>query len=167
MATACVVQLTFKGEEFLKPVVARFVTPLSSSDGSAVPLKALDSRLGSPPAWRRASTGKVVHETIDLIRQRVFGLCCGLRGLQRRHSANARPDPQAGAGARSHRRPRAGLAAHDLALRERREPARVAGHGHELADTVIVLHRWHLQGRARRITIPGPHAPVRRGHPSG
>lgn len=52
-----------------------------------------------------------------------------LRRLQRRRAAGARPDPQADARPRSHRRRRAGLAAHPLALRECRRAARVARHG--------------------------------------
>ncbi len=68
-ATVCIPQLTLEGEEFPKPVVARFDTPRSSSDGGAVLLKAVDSRLG---LTRRLAAylddprqpGKVVHETI-------------------------------------------------------------------------------------------------------
>jgi hypothetical protein len=52
-----------------------------------------------------------------------------LRGLQRRGPAGARPDPQAGAGARSHPRRRPGVATDALALRERRRAPRTARHG--------------------------------------
>jgi hypothetical protein len=66
-------QLTFKGEEFPKPVLARFDTPLSSSDDGAVLLKAFDSRLGLTARLAACvdeprEPDKVVHETIDLIR---------------------------------------------------------------------------------------------------
>jgi Transposase DDE domain group 1 len=55
---------------------------MSSSDGGAVLLKAVDGGLGLTDRLAAClddprAPGKVLHETIDLIRQRVFGLCCG------------------------------------------------------------------------------------------
>jgi hypothetical protein len=82
MATACIAQLTFKGEQFPKPIVARFDTAQSSSDGGAVLVQALDGRLGLTARLAACvddprEPGKVVHEMLDLLRQRVIGLCCG------------------------------------------------------------------------------------------
>ena len=82
MATPCIAQLTLKGEDFPKPIVARFDTPHSSSDGGAVLVQAVDSRVGLTKRLAAClddarEAGKVVHERIDLVRQRVFGLCCG------------------------------------------------------------------------------------------
>ncbi len=79
MATDCIPQLTFK---FDKLVVARFDAEPASSDGGAVLLKALDCRLGVTEAVAsclrdRRQRGKVQHELVDLVRQRIFGLICG------------------------------------------------------------------------------------------
>ena len=46
MATACIPQVTFQGEGFARPVVARFDTPHASSDGGAILLKSVDTHLG-------------------------------------------------------------------------------------------------------------------------
>jgi len=45
MATACIPQVTFRGEGFAKSVVARFDTPHASSDGGAILLKSVDTHL--------------------------------------------------------------------------------------------------------------------------
>ena len=44
MATDCIAQVTFQGEGFAKPVVARFDLPDASSDGGLVLFKALCAR---------------------------------------------------------------------------------------------------------------------------
>ena len=46
MATDCITQVTFPGDGFAKPVVARFDRPDASTDGGLVLLKALDTQLG-------------------------------------------------------------------------------------------------------------------------
>ena len=54
MATDCMAQVTFQGEGFAKPVVARFDLPDASSDGGLVLFKALDTELGlTPPVETR------------------------------------------------------------------------------------------------------------------
>lgn len=65
-----------------RPVVARFDEPATSVDGGALLLAGLDRRLGL--TGRLAGVlrdarqpGKIVHDLLDLLRQRVFGLACG------------------------------------------------------------------------------------------
>jgi hypothetical protein len=41
MATDCITQVTFQGDGFAKPVVARFDQPQASTDGGLVLVKAL------------------------------------------------------------------------------------------------------------------------------
>ena len=45
MATDCITQVTFEGDGYAKPVVARFDVPHDSTDGGLLLLKALDTRL--------------------------------------------------------------------------------------------------------------------------
>src|SRR2546428_3879773 len=82
MATDCITQVTFGFEPKDKPVVALFDMPHASSDGGAVLLKGLDTQF---QLTKRLATciidgrqpGKVQHQTLELLRQRVFGLACG------------------------------------------------------------------------------------------
>jgi len=65
-----------------KPVVAKLDEEHSSSDGGALLLKAIDDRLGlseSLAGCLRDSrqAGKVTHETIELMRQRIFAIALG------------------------------------------------------------------------------------------
>lgn len=158
MATPCITQVTFQGEEFSRPVVARFDTPHSSSDGGAVLLQALDSRLGLTTRLAAClddprEPGKVLHETIDLVRQRVFGLCCGYADCNDAARLTHDPIHKLVLG----RDPVDGLGLASQPTLSRFEnavgPRGLLAMGHVLADTVIELHRWRLQGRARRITI--------------
>ena len=82
MATACIPQVTFPGDGFATPVVARFDQPQASTDGGLVLVKALDTQLGLSERVAAClddarEPGKVRHETIELLQQRVFGLCGG------------------------------------------------------------------------------------------
>jgi len=45
MATDCILQLTLKFQQKMKPVVARFDAEHASTDGGALLFKALDERL--------------------------------------------------------------------------------------------------------------------------
>src|SRR5260370_41626272 len=79
MATHCIPQLSFK---FDKRVVARFDAEYASADGGAVLLKAVDDQLGVTATVAgclrdRRQRGKVQHDVLELVRQRVFGLVCG------------------------------------------------------------------------------------------
>ena len=158
MATACIAQLTLDGQDFSKPVVARFDTAHSSSDGGAVLVKAVDSQLGLTTRLAACledarEPSKVVHERIDLLRQRVFGLCCGYADCNDAarlahdpiHKLLLGRDPLDGVGLAS--QPTLSRFENGVGRRE------LHAMGHVLADTVIDRHRQRLQGRARRITI--------------
>ena len=87
MATDCIPQLAFK---FDKLVVARFDAEHTSSDGGMVLLKAVDHQLGLTAAVAsclrdRRQAGKVQHELVDLVRQRIFGLIGGYADGNARH----------------------------------------------------------------------------------
>src|SRR5688572_29015077 len=82
MATDCITQVTFPGDGFAKPVVARFDLPDASADGGLVLFKALDTELGLTAGLATClddprEPGKVLHETRELLQQRIFGLCGG------------------------------------------------------------------------------------------
>src|SRR5678815_4478584 len=75
-------QITFGFEPKGKPIVAAFDQPHASSDGGAVLLKSLDTqvqltkRLAACLVDTR-QPGKVQHQALELVRQRIFGLACG------------------------------------------------------------------------------------------
>src|SRR3989442_9373828 len=82
MATDCITQVTFHGDGFTKPIVARFDLPHASSDGGLVLVKALDIAWGLTERLAAClddarEPGKILHETRELLQQRVFGLCAG------------------------------------------------------------------------------------------
>jgi len=65
-----------------KPVVAKLDEAHSSSDGGALLLKAIDERLGLSKALAGClrdsrQAGKVAHEKIELMRQRIFAIALG------------------------------------------------------------------------------------------
>lgn len=158
MATDCIPQVTFQGEGFAKPVVARFDTPHASSDGGAILLKSVDTHLGLTKQLAGClvddrQSGKVRHQTIELLRQRVFGLACGYADCN--DAARLADDP-------IHkllieRDPLAGLALASQPTLSRFENAvewpALRDMAHVLADTVIEQQRRRLKGRAARITI--------------
>jgi hypothetical protein len=138
--------------------VARFDVPHASSDGGLVLLKAVDERLRLTETVAACLTdprqrGKVAHSSLDLLRQRVFGLAAGY--LDGNDAARLADDPL-------HklvldREPLTGpalgspptISRFENGIR-RRDLVRV---GQGLARTVIAHHRRRLHGRARRITI--------------
>lgn len=158
MATDCIAQVTFSGDGFLKPVVARFDLPHSSTDGGLVLFKALDTELR---LTRRLAgclddarePGKVLHETIELLQQRVFGLCGGYADCNDAarlvhdpiHKLVIGRDPISGLGLAS--QPTLSRFENAVSARELHKMT------HVLADTVIAQQRRRLRGRARRITI--------------
>ena len=82
MATDCILQVTFGFEPKDKPVVALFDMPHASADGGAVLLKSLDTQLELTKRLAgcvvdERQPGKVQHEVLELLRQRVFGVACG------------------------------------------------------------------------------------------
>jgi hypothetical protein len=155
MATDCIPQLRFR---FDKLVVAKFDAEHASSDGGAVLLKAVDGRLGVTAAVARClrdrrQPGKVQHEGLELVRQRVFGLVCGYADC----NDAARLADDALYKLLLDRDPLTGLALASQATLSRFENALGARAltrlGHVLADLVIEQHRTRRRGRARRITI--------------
>ena len=155
MATDCIPQVTF---EFDKPVVAKFDAEYTSSDGGAVLLKALDRQLGVTEAVAsclqdRRQPGKVQHEGLELVRQRIFGLVCGYADCNDAarladdaiHKWLVDRDPIAGPALAS----QSTLSRFENAV----GPRALTTLGHALADLVIGQHGARLRGRARVITI--------------
>lgn len=65
-----------------KRVDFRFTRPSESSDGGAVLLRAADDRLGLTKRMAACvldsrQSGKVLHPTVELLRERVFAIACG------------------------------------------------------------------------------------------
>ena len=155
MATDCIPQLAFK---FDKLVVAKFDAEHASSDGGAVLLKAVDRQLGVTTTVARClrdprQPGKVQHDVLELVQQRIFGLICGYADCN--DAARLADDPV-------HkllldRDPLTGPALASQATLSRFEnavtPLMLTRLGHALADLVIAQQRARRQGRARRITI--------------
>ena len=82
MATDCIAQVTFNFESKSKPVVAAFDAEHASSDGGAILLKGIDTHLGLTKRLAAClqdarQPGKIQHQTLELVRQRVFGIACG------------------------------------------------------------------------------------------
>jgi Transposase DDE domain group 1 len=158
MATDCIAQVTLPFQGLRQPVVARFDQAHASSDGGAVLLKALDDRLGvtrrlTASLADRRQPGKVQHELIELVRQRVFGIACGYADGNDAarlaedpiHKLLLERDPLTGPALAS----QPTLSRFENAVgRAELYLASVA-----LADLVIEHHRARLKSRARRITI--------------
>ena len=158
MATDCIAQVTFQGDGFVKPVVARFDQPQASTDGGLVLLKALDLHVGLTERVAAClddarEPGKVRHETIELLQQRIFGLCAGYADCNDAarlahdpiHKLMVGRDPLTGLGLAS--QPTLSRFENAVSARELRAMT------HVLADTVIAQQRRRLHGRATRITI--------------
>jgi hypothetical protein len=148
----------FPGEGFAKPVVARFDLPHASTDGGLVLFKALDTQLGLTQRLAACledarEPGKVLHETIELLQQRIFGLCAGYADCNDAarlvhdpiHKLMLGRDPISGLGLAS----QPTLSRFENAVSARELHAMT----HVLADTVIAQQRRRLHGRATRITI--------------
>ena len=158
MATACIPQVTFQGEGFAKPVVARFDTPHASADGGAILLKSVDTHLGLTKRLAGClvddrQPGKIRHQTLELLRQRVFGLACGSADCNDAarladdalHKLLVERDPIAGPALAS--QPTLSRFENAVGWAALRDMA------HVLADTVIEQQRRRRKGRAARITI--------------
>ena len=158
MATACIPQIAFGFEPKGKAVVAAFDMPQASSDGGAVLLKSLDThlqltkRLAACVVDER-QPGKVQHQTLELLRQRVFGLACGYADCNDAarladdaiHKLLVERDPIAGPALAS--QPTLSRFENAVGWAQLRDMA------HVLADTVIETQRRRLKGKATRITI--------------
>jgi len=158
MATDCITQVTFQGDGFAKPVVARFDLPDVSTDGGLVLVKALDTELGLTERLAAClddarAPGKVLHETIELLQQRIFGLCGGYADCNDAarlvhdpiHKLVLGRDPLTGLGLAS--QPTLSRFENAVSARELRAMT------HVLADTVIAQQRRRLHRRVGRITI--------------
>jgi hypothetical protein len=158
MATDCITQITFNFDPKRKPVVAAFDAEHASSDGGAVLLKGIDTQLGLTKRLAAClddprQAGKVQHQTLELLRQRVFGLACGYADCNDAarladdaiHKLLVDRDPIAGPALAS--QPTLSRFENAVGARE------LIAMGHVLADTVIEPHRRRLRGRATRITI--------------
>jgi hypothetical protein len=150
--------VTFQGDGFAKPVVARFDQPQASTDGGLVLVKALDTQLGLSERMAAClddarEPGKVRHETVELLQQRVFGLCGGYADCNDAarlvhdpiHKLVLGRDPLTGLGLAS--QPTLSRFENAVTARELRAMT------HVLADTVIAQQRRRLHGRATRITL--------------
>jgi hypothetical protein len=158
MATACIPQITFGFEPKGKPIVAAFDQPHASSDGGAILLKSLDTQLQLTKRLAGClvdtrQPGKVQHQALELVRQRVFGLACGYADCNDAarladdaiHKLLLDRDPLAGRALAS--QPTLSRFENAVGWAPLRDMA------HVLADTVIETQRRRLKGRARRITI--------------
>lgn len=143
---------------FGKPVIVRFDQHHGSSDGGAVLLKAIDSRLGLTERLAgclrdRRDSSKISHELEELFSQRVFAIACGYPDGN--DAARLAEDP-------IHkmlvgRDPIDGDALASQPTLSRFENGVGRGElfrmGEALADVVIERHRKRRRGRARHITI--------------
>ncbi len=158
MATACIAQVTFRFEPKRKPLVAAFDIPDASSDGGLVLLKGIDTQLGLTKHLAAClddgrQPAKVRHQTIELLRQRVFAIAGGYADCNDAarltddviHKLMVGRDPIAGPALAS--QPTLSRFENAVGRRE------LIAMGHVLADTVIEHHRRRLKGRATRITI--------------
>src|SRR5207249_10003583 len=158
MATECIAQVTFKFEPKSKPVVATFDAEHASSDGGAILLKGIDTQLGLTKRLAAClddprQPGKIQHQTLELFRQRVFGIACGYADCNDAarladdaiHKWLLDRDPISGPALAS--QPTLSRFENAAAWQQLRDMA------HVLADTVIETHRRRLRGRATRITI--------------
>jgi len=141
-----------------KSVTARFDLHNGSSDGGALLLKAADRRLGlieslSNSLVDRRQAGKIDHEQIELLSQRIYGLACGYPDCNDASRLSQDPIHKALVG-------RDPIEGQDLASQStlsRFENA-VGGKtlyrmGEALAEQIIARHRRRKRGRARRVTI--------------
>jgi len=158
MATDCIAQVTFKFDPKSKPVVAAFDQLHASSDGGAILLKGIDTQWGLTKQLAACleddrQPGKVRHQRLELLRQRLFGLACGYADC----NDAARLADDAIHKLLLERDPLAGLALASQPTLSRFEnavgPRELIAMGHVLADTIIAHHRRRLKGRATRITI--------------
>lgn len=143
---------------FLKPVIAAFDQPHSSSDGGAILLRAADKSLGLTEAMARhfvdpRKAGRITHSIVDLVCQRVHMIACGYADCNDADRLADDPVQKLLLG----RDPVSGLrlASQPTLSRFENLPTwrDLLMMAHGLADTVIGHHARRLGGRARLITI--------------
>jgi len=143
---------------FDKTVTARFDLHNGSSDGGALLLKAADRRLGLIESFSdclvdRRQPGKIDHEQIELMSQRIYGLACDYPDGNDAGRLAEDPMHKALIG----RDPIEGLDLASQSTLSRFENA-VGGKtlyrmANALAEQVIERHRRRKRGRARVVTI--------------
>jgi hypothetical protein len=149
--------LLFEG--FGKPVDVRFDAERQSDFGGATFLGAADRRLRLTAALAAAiqdprEAGKVAHEVLDMVRQRVYGIALGLCDVN--DAARLRDDPAVRlACERAVEGEEGALASAPSLCRfenraNRRDLVRVA---HALLDRVVGDQARRRRGRATRITV--------------
>ncbi len=141
-----------------KTVTARFDLHNGSSDGGALLLKAADRRLGlieslSDCLVDRRQPGKIDHEQIELMSQRIYGLACGYPDCNDAGRLAQDPMHKALMG-------RDPIEGQDLASQSTLSRFENAVGGktlyrmaNALAEQVIERHRRRKRGRARVVTI--------------
>jgi hypothetical protein len=140
-----------------KPVVAAFDEPATTSDGGALLLVGADRCLRLTERMAAAledarDAGRVVHQKVDLLRQRVFGIACGYPDANDVSRVGSDPamkllldrDPTTGPDLAAQPTLSRFENAHGV-----RELLRA---GHVLLDSVLERHRRRLRG-VRRVTI--------------
>jgi len=142
-----------------KPLVVAFDQENSSSDGGAILLKAIDKRLGLTDSLAAClrderQAGKIDHDTVELFRQRVFGIACGYADCN--DAARLANDPVHKM--INDRDPIEGDALASQSTLSRFEnsvgPLTLYRMGKALFETVIESHRKRLGGhKVRRIVI--------------
>jgi len=141
-----------------KPVVIEFDQRQMSSDGGGILLKAADQRLRLTERLAgcirdEREKGKVKHEMIELMRQRVLGIACGYEdcndaarlGNDPMHKLMVGRDPVEGAALGSQ-----AMLSRFENTPDRKELYRM---GEELADTVIQRHRKRLKKKVKKVRI--------------
>ena len=158
MNDATITQCLLFPDLFDKPLVARFDFHHGSSDGGAVLLKAADQRMNLTARLAGClrddrQPGKITHEVVDLVRQRIFGIACGYPDAN--DTARLGDDPV-------HKMllERDAIEGDPLASQptlSRFEnavgPRQLYRMGEALGEIVVERHRRRLRGKARRITI--------------
>ncbi len=158
MADATTTQCVLFPELLGRLVVARFDQPHGSSDGGAVLLKAADAglrlteRLAACLPDDRQS-GKIRHELLELLRQRVYAIACGYPDGNDAarladdpvHKMLVERDPIDGDPLAS----QPTLSRFENAVR----PRHLYRMGEALAEVVIERQRRRRRGRARRIAL--------------
>ncbi|MGD9547786.1 MAG: IS1380 family transposase [Candidatus Krumholzibacteriia bacterium] len=142
-----------------KPTTVAFDEPEVTSDGGALLLKAVDAQIGLTDRLAAALTdprepGKVRHTLADMLRQRIFGICCGYGDTNDTARLNTDPmhkllldrDPVDGED----------LASQPTLSRFENQRRRVDLFrlGTALVQTVIAAHRRRLRGhKVRLVTL--------------
>lgn len=158
MNDATITQCLLFPDLFEKPLVTRFDFHHGSSDGGAVLLKAADRRLNLTARLAESlrddrQPGKIAHEMVDLVRQRIFAIACGYPDAN--DAARLGDDP-----VHKMMLDRDAIEGDALAsqptlsrFENATGPRQLYRMGETLAQIVIERHRRRLRGKARRITI--------------